>query len=613
MAKLPALMLALFLFPLCAPAQKKSKVIIDCLEGNCKDGTGLVKVYCSSGLNNYINSCQQDGSVYYYGQFKNGKPTGKGRLVWTLPNYVRAYAPPSVEEIKSSTLMALLEKDVAFVFDGQFVGGLPDGEGAMGTSKFTAPGNEFTLTGLPNWHISLPSGYGPDVPVYKGTREIFYGNITLSDNSLTRKWKQKNTPTINDYFKTRIEYYEFKRMDSVVHNNGQIWAKLSANPAGQSGKTASAISKTMHPQNERYLYEERDIRINGQFIKPRYGPSVKYYLNGYSKNGWIIQDKVTNNRFVDSTYLYRILYRNGEQITAGDMPFPLDEQNWKQLQLPDGKQYEGAVNDQNLPHGYGETSFQVNGVQHYFQGYFVNGRQIGSGMLLSQGAFRLVPKVGYFEEFQLKRGYVEIGQSATSYYVGPYSDSSQVVYGRLVYGNQREFKGQIQVPALIPHGNGVYSYSNGLKKEGYFLGEQLLTGVTSKNVSQLLLHEVVKYQQVTTFVAKITASDVFLANGKVISKKSDQVVELDTRYPYYQFTCSCQTCGGDGKVVETRYAPPKDKVTTYYEASNHMAGMYEYVGTQKEVLYGTGGKYTVGSTCQACNGVGTWICKTEIR
>jgi hypothetical protein len=41
--------------------------------------------------------------------------------------------------------------------------------------------------------------------------------------------------------------------------------------------------------------------------------------------------------------------------------------------------------------------------------------------------------------------------------------------------------------------------------------------------------------------------------------------------------------------------PLQKKVTNYYAATTHMAGVYEYVGTKKETLYGTGGKYTVGS------------------
>lgn len=613
MLKRSASLLLILLVTICAHAQKKSKVVVECLEGNCKDGIGLVKVYCSAGLKNQIKSCQMDGTVYYYGEFRKGEPSGRGRLAWTAPNYSSVYRPPTNEEIKSAPLVVLLDKDVSFVFDGEFRDGVPDGEGAMGSKQLSAPSQEFTAMGLPNWSISLPTGFGTHLPAYKGTREFYYGNFRISDNTLTRKWKQKNAPLIPDYFKTQASYYEFRRVDSVVNNNGQIWAKVSVASDASPEKKTTDISKMMHERTGRFLYEERDITKDGKRVKPAYRPSVRYYLNGYAKNGWVIEDKVTSNRFADSMYLYRVLYRNGQQIMTSDIPFPLDEQNWAQLQLPDGKRYEGAVNEQQQPHGFGETSFQVRGVSYYFQGYFANGRQVGPGILVTQGRFRTLARAGDFENFQLKRGYVELDRPETSYYWGPYSDSAQIVYGRLVFGTQREFKGLIQLPQLIPNGNGVYTFSNGVRQEGYFNGDQLVTGVTSKSASQLMLHEVVRYKNRSSFVVKITSTDVVLANGMTIAKNSGQPVEIDTQHPYYQFTCSCKTCGGDGKVVETRYAPPKEKVTNYYAASTHMAGMYEYVGTQRDILYGTGGKYNVGRTCQECNGVGTWICKTEIQ
>ena len=544
MTKVFAPILALFLFPVCASAQKKSKIVIDCLEGNCKDGIGLVKVYCSDGLKNHVKSCQLDGAVFYYGEFHKGKPTGQGRLVWTAPNYVSAYRPPTTEEIKSASAVALLDKDVSFLFDGEFKDGVPDGNGVIGSKQSLSPSQEFTPMGLPNWSISLPSSFGAHLPAYQGTRELYYGNFRIADNTQTRKWKQKNAPLIHDYFKTQASYYEFRRIDSVINNNGQIWAKLSVpSDTATVGKGAD-IGKMMHGQTSRYLYEERDIAKDGKRVKPAYRPSVRYYLNGYSKEGWVIEDKVTGNRFADSMYLYRVLYRNGQQITTSETPFPLDEQNWTQLQLPDGKLYEGAVNDQQQPHGFGQTSFQLSGVPCYFQGYFANGRQMGPGILVTQGRFRMLARAGDFENYQLRRGYVELDRPETSYYWGPFSDSTQLVYGRLVYGKQREFKGLVQLPLMIPNGNGVYTYANGLRKEGYFTGEQLITGVTTKSATQLLIHEVVRYKDRSSFVVKITSSDVVLANGMTISKNSGQPVEIDTKHPYYQFTCSCSTCGG---------------------------------------------------------------------
>ena len=138
----------------------------------------------------------------------------------------------------------------------------------------------------------------------------------------------------------------------------------------------------------------------------------------------------------------------------------------KLITYSDGAKYEGQLNENSLPHGFGKLT-EGNGT---YIGEWVEGKKEGYGKLIyapvndssSGGVFRKEYE-GTFQA-ELSHGYGKCFYTDESEYVGEWNSNQRHGYGKFYFSNGPHYEGQWN--RGLQHGYGMYSWSRSEKYEG---------------------------------------------------------------------------------------------------------------------------------------------------
>ncbi len=479
----------------------QKKTLFDCAKGDCENGDGTIS----------------STAFKYIGSFQNGKPHGNGKLVSWTPITKGAEIFLKYEgEFKEGQMsgngkisMYYSEYTSYPLYTGEVLNGVPHGKGKfeMGdrdrelkialtrtmTQNYTKSMKGFdpSITNIAleeftgNFVNGLPDGNG-DIKIscdVLGNKTEFAGNVTFVDGEIQKPY------TLNALSESKYSGYEvlgvyFSGKSKFTLKDGNVAA-----PIKFSTSNGEVLLKDFEVKND-----EGDITINLKEIEGKIGydfwVNVKLDAEGKPKGKYeykqgrahfIIDDykknETSQGKVIRSDYTYEgdlLCENNRAKITGiGKMTSSTGKVTEGEFAngilaagsqtFDDGGTYEGEYNSSKQFHGKGTYTFP-NGDK--YEGNFAYGKRSG------QGTYYFHSGAVYTGEWSggKKHGKGKMTWPDGSYYEGGYSynKKSGEGYTKITYEDGDKYEGPMYNGRNS--GKGTYTYKNGNKYTGEMNG-----------------------------------------------------------------------------------------------------------------------------------------------
>lgn len=549
----------------------------NCVAGNCRNGFGLMRVSTTRDpLPHTVGTFNNTFYYYLAGEFKKGKLEGKGcrfEVPWNNGNF-----KPYDELYGSMIKQGLLPKPDSSRFQwfetGTYANDKLNGEGFLVQYNYGGYNSKAKLIRQGQFQNGKLEGRGVKIISRPGP---LYDTIT------------------KNYGKNNVEF------QTVI-------AGTYKNDACVSG-TKTMMSSTGVWGN-----------ITGE------------YLDNDFLTGWVIKDYYDNAKNSNTsegfhfvrTQPYRVIYVGG--IETGNR-FPAEQAaDIRKADLGDGRIYEGEVDINGKPFGFGE----IKSAAYYYKGFVDNGQPHGYGIYY---ASPVISKVmgGRFEYGRLASGtsYQSGGWPTTIQCVGytknPAPPEFNLFTGQVYNGDYFE--------RTYNYDANTRTYKLSREKSGYMINGQpsetyVSVGKTNEDIKKqrtvtngniafrdVVPGDVVVLDGLASLVVDNKYMRINLADGRyIVDNFQNQPIRL-SRHKAEAFEHSCNTCNGKAFTTITYTPPPQEVVLTRYRPETIVGDftIYTHYVTETTRYTKTFGPVTRKEFCSKCNGTGREKITTQLK